>query len=464
MNTPDGEMVSYGSERVPREKFLSWQQIRDISQSGLVELASHSFNLHKGLLADAVGDMLPATITHGYNPTTDTYESDKEMVLRIADDLKRNNKLIADKTGSSPRVMVWPFGRYNQLAIDAAKTVGMDLTLTLDPVSANTDSLSNIARAYPTLNPETGSFQYSFLAPGRPPLRRFVHVEIDELLESDQEETHFNTFLERMKSLSPGRVYFEPALMVDGEFKAMFRNKFIPSIQDRLIRLTWHTNRRAGTEVHLTLSELMFQAVTPKDYTSFFKDMGRSAPCSGILLANSTILPNLLNDLRGKQFTEESPIWNPNITRKRRVQLLRDTGSPPIKHIVEALEAFQYWQPFLDVGLLIPAHIYETAGEKTLHNILRYFDYIMVDYRDEPLDLQPIKKVTEYQSTHKLQHYTPILVKYETTKKLLSQFKQLQKAGIVDYGYSYDDFKNNSPDRKKIIPALSTRTYPFIAK
>ena len=40
MDVPDGRMVDYDGEPVPRSKFLSWEQVREMQASGLVEVAS----------------------------------------------------------------------------------------------------------------------------------------------------------------------------------------------------------------------------------------------------------------------------------------------------------------------------------------------------------------------------------------------------------------------------------------
>ncbi|MBS7404779.1 MAG: polysaccharide deacetylase family protein, partial [Oxalobacter sp.] len=49
LETPEGELVEYGGRtRLPRSAFLNWQQIREMADSGIVELASHSHNLHRG--------------------------------------------------------------------------------------------------------------------------------------------------------------------------------------------------------------------------------------------------------------------------------------------------------------------------------------------------------------------------------------------------------------------------------
>jgi biofilm PGA synthesis lipoprotein PgaB len=41
-----GTKVQYGDELVPRSKFISWAEAREMQASGLVEFASHSYDMH----------------------------------------------------------------------------------------------------------------------------------------------------------------------------------------------------------------------------------------------------------------------------------------------------------------------------------------------------------------------------------------------------------------------------------
>jgi biofilm PGA synthesis lipoprotein PgaB len=42
MDTPAGHPVDFGGLPTPRERFLTWPQIREIAESGLVEIGAHS--------------------------------------------------------------------------------------------------------------------------------------------------------------------------------------------------------------------------------------------------------------------------------------------------------------------------------------------------------------------------------------------------------------------------------------
>lgn len=48
LDVPAGGRVPYGNITLPRERFLSWEQVRTLSESPLVEIASHSYDLIMG--------------------------------------------------------------------------------------------------------------------------------------------------------------------------------------------------------------------------------------------------------------------------------------------------------------------------------------------------------------------------------------------------------------------------------
>ena len=58
MDQPLGSMVDYGGRPVPREYFLTWDQVRRMQASGLVEVASHSYDLHKTVLINRQGNVV----------------------------------------------------------------------------------------------------------------------------------------------------------------------------------------------------------------------------------------------------------------------------------------------------------------------------------------------------------------------------------------------------------------------
>jgi poly-beta-1,6-N-acetyl-D-glucosamine N-deacetylase len=115
----------------PEKRLLSWEQVRAIKKSGLVEIASHSYDLHHNVTANPQGDFRPAAVTHRYDPATASYESDDQFRSRINLALQQSAEFIFQHIGLWPRVLVWPYGEYNNIAVDAARQYGMPVTMAL---------------------------------------------------------------------------------------------------------------------------------------------------------------------------------------------------------------------------------------------------------------------------------------------------------------------------------------------
>lgn len=103
-----------------------------MQDSGLVEIASHSYNLHRGILGNPQGNMEPAAVTRLYDPKSASYETERHYQQRITGDLKQNNQLLTAHGLKSPRVMVWLYGHYNMQTVKIAKQLGMPVAISLD--------------------------------------------------------------------------------------------------------------------------------------------------------------------------------------------------------------------------------------------------------------------------------------------------------------------------------------------
>ena len=68
LDAPEDATVMYGDQPVPRRNFMSWEQLREVAASGLVEIASHSYALHQGIIANPQGNLEPALTSRLYDP------------------------------------------------------------------------------------------------------------------------------------------------------------------------------------------------------------------------------------------------------------------------------------------------------------------------------------------------------------------------------------------------------------
>ncbi|MGH6631081.1 MAG: polysaccharide deacetylase family protein, partial [Burkholderiales bacterium] len=76
LDAAPGETVDYDGKPMPRERFLSWEQISEMADSGLVEFASHSYDLHRGVPANPQGSLVPGVIAFRYDTSKRTYEDE----------------------------------------------------------------------------------------------------------------------------------------------------------------------------------------------------------------------------------------------------------------------------------------------------------------------------------------------------------------------------------------------------
>jgi len=269
LETPTDKPVAYGNRSMPRQYFLTWSQIREMLTSGLVEIASHSYDLHRELLTNPQGNTRPAAVTHEYDPKTGRYESDEAYRKRIRKDLARNIELIKRKTGRSPRVVVWPYGAYNQVTIDIARELGMPIAMSLDDGKNSPIQLGNIRRILLGSNANLANFVWSInyrIKPGPEPVR-VAHVDLDYLYDPDPDRQNKNLglLLDRIKALGVNTVYLQAFADPDGDGNAdslYFPNRHLPMRADLFNRVSWQLKSRVGVEVYAWLPVLAYDLPT----------------------------------------------------------------------------------------------------------------------------------------------------------------------------------------------------------
>ncbi len=249
------QMVNFGDEEISRNKILTWAQLKEMSQSGYVEIASHSYNLHRGIIGNPQGNSEPAATTRFYDAKTKTYEGDGAYAKRIYDDLKKNNDLIKAHGIPSPRVMVWPYGRYNLETVRIAKELGMPITVSLDdgPVYLK-KSLGAINRILVehdmTLNSLSREIEIRDKNRGdnyRP--QKIMHVDLDYIYDPDpaQQERNLGNLLDRIQQMHITTVYLQAFSDPDANGSAdmvYFPNRYIPVRADLFNRVAWQIQSR----------------------------------------------------------------------------------------------------------------------------------------------------------------------------------------------------------------------------
>jgi biofilm PGA synthesis lipoprotein PgaB len=269
LETPAGDTVDYGNGQKPRSAFISWAQAREMAQSGLVELASHSDDLHHGVPSNPLGSVQPAASTHQWSAATARYESDAEYAHRIEADLRHSKAMIEARTGMPVRAIAWPYGAYNDMASAAAQRAGLPYGFSLvDGPAQAKGQIDRIPRGYATYQLAVNDYQRLLRTPrasvSTMGARRIVHVDLDYVYDPDpkQMERNLSALIDRIAAIGPSTVYLQAFADSDGDGVAQsvyFPNRHLPVRADLFGRVAWQLRTRAGVQVYAWMPVLAFQ-------------------------------------------------------------------------------------------------------------------------------------------------------------------------------------------------------------
>jgi peptidoglycan/xylan/chitin deacetylase (PgdA/CDA1 family) len=285
LEVPAGATVQYGdSERRPREDFVSWDEIRKMVRSGRVEVASHSYALHRGLLGNANGNTQPAATTREYDAGRNAYESDRDYIARIRDDLKRNNDLIEREVGVRPLAVAWPFGSYNDSLVKVAADLGMPITLTLDEgLNGHEQPIGKLRRVLIENNPGVLDFLYSIRATTTVGRQRMARIALDDLYHPDpqEREERLSRTLDALQTLAPTTVVLRAYSTEAEKFSVYFPNRSVPVRADMLNRTAWQIQTRLRMQVIVELPPHI-PALQPQQVQALYADLAKHAHFSGL--------------------------------------------------------------------------------------------------------------------------------------------------------------------------------------
>lgn len=311
-----GDRVLYGDRVVPRADFISWAEAREMQASGLIEFASHSYNLHRGLPANPQGNLTPAAITWQFFPATRTYETDAQYRARIRADLLHARQQMAAQLGKPPRAVVWPYGRYSGPALDVARQLGFGFALTLEPEPAYTSDLTAIHRYFPAYNPTLADLVSNLrFEPGRPTTRRIACLTLDRLAaapEGAAQDEMLGQMIEGLRRLGANVAIIDAQAALPAPDAALgevfFPTKLRPLHRDILSRATWQVRTRGGADVFLRVPlKAAAKTLGEANVPALFGDLMRQATPDGLAfdidspLPPPPFVPDLPGDVRARR-------------------------------------------------------------------------------------------------------------------------------------------------------------------
>ncbi len=252
LDAPEGGTFTYGSKKRSRSMLLTWKQIKEMVDSGLVEMASHSENSHYGILANPQGNTQPKYTSLQYNKKTGTYESQQDYIKRVDADLKASSDDLYKHLGIRPRAVVWPYGAYNKITQKLAKKNGMEITLTLDDGINTVDDLTQIKRVLISNDIKFENFFWDLQQDDRL-IQRPISFSLDEIYDPNPKiaDQKLGKMIERILAYGANIVYIKPYADLDHDGLAdalYFPNHTMPMIADLFNRVAWQLNTRAHVE------------------------------------------------------------------------------------------------------------------------------------------------------------------------------------------------------------------------
>ncbi|MCJ8205728.1 poly-beta-1,6-N-acetyl-D-glucosamine N-deacetylase PgaB [Pseudomonas sp. RGM2987] len=263
VDTPLNQTVDFAGVPRKRSEFLTWEQIREVAHSGLVEIAAHTDANHKGILANPQGNQQPAATTRRYDPATGRYETEADFQARLRKDVAAISEKIRKVAGYSPRVWVWPYGEADGTALQVIGSEGYQMALTLEDGLDSLDNLMSGPRFLVSSDPDGAHFAESIVSVQAMDPMRVVHVDLDYVYDPDpvQQEANVGKLIQRISDLGANTVFLQAFADPKGDglvHSLYFPNRHLPVRADLFDRVAWQLRTRANAKVYAWMPVLSF--------------------------------------------------------------------------------------------------------------------------------------------------------------------------------------------------------------
>jgi len=499
---------------------MSWAEIKEVADSGLVEIASHSHDGHRAIAADPYGSTAPALAVRAYDISARAYEAAEDYEARVLKDLRSSASVLEARTGRKPRVLVWPYGRYTELGISLAEKAGFSMDLTLDSGAADVSDLKEVPRQMiagdPPFERFAGDFSRGFSF--RKALR-VVQADLDLVYDPDPRicVRNVNAFVERIARLRPSAVYLQAFADEEGDGvvkSVYFPNRVLPMKADLFGRVcralslkgiqvyAWmpmlslrlpddaenerlRVRERRGGKVASSsswysnrLSPFSEEAV--RKLEDLYEDLASAAMVDGVLFQDDGYLSDY------EDFSAHALGYYERIAgdRSTRVEALTaeqkrkwtELKTDKLIELTERLKAkVRRWRPTAAFARGLYARpILEPASEEwyaqNFGKSLDRYDYVVVmAYPDMEgaADAEAwlgslVKKVASFpggleRTVFKTQAYDWSRKRWAEPAVLASRLRAMSSAGAVHLGYYPDDYTNDKPGFAGTLESILSR-------
>ncbi len=437
---PDAS-VQYGDQTVPRSKFISWHQAREMQASGLIEFASHSYGLHEGVQTNSQGTQLPSAIAHRFlGSQVPQNEDESSLYARVKADLDRSRALMRRELGRAPRALAWPFGRYNETGLAAARASGFSIAMTLRLEPADLEHPMAIGRYWPSHNPPLGQLvTHIGFQPVLPAAQRLVCVNPLSIWSADSAEFDANLgkTIERLRALGATDAVIDAvAFGADGKIEASwFPNSELPMRGNALSRIAWQLHTRAGVDIAARLPHRAVQErlATEQATLTLFRELGAQVPFDALMVEDAQF--NDFSDTDGAT-------WQTAHARQT-LQPTNMNGNDAVA--LRSFRAVRAGSPELRLVLLQTDESMSPRPSAVAD--LSLFPAAMLQGTIAPTQARRIGVWLEQETA-------------PDNETLIAFTRDFQARGGAALGWCPDDPIANQPVATKVAPAVSAATFP----
>jgi biofilm PGA synthesis lipoprotein PgaB len=255
-------------ERTPDyvgKSLMSWDQVREAHRSEWVEIATHTYDLHRGIPYNASGNIGPASALFLFDPGTKQYEDDSSFKKRLRADLSLSLQTFEKEIGKRPWVLAWPFGKFNHLGVEEARALGLEMMLTLEnglagvrrPEAANRNMIASEMSLKDFISSVPKGFE-------EPPRLRVAQVDLDLIVNPDsyeESDQNLGLLIDRLVALGVNTVFLQGFCDTEGTGNirsVYFPNRVLPVKMDFLSHAV-HQIKIRGMQVYVWMPALSFE-------------------------------------------------------------------------------------------------------------------------------------------------------------------------------------------------------------
>jgi poly-beta-1,6-N-acetyl-D-glucosamine N-deacetylase len=494
MDMPKGQTMAYNGADCARDCFLTWDQVREMQKSGLVEFASHTWGQHLGIPGNPQNNQMPAAVSLRYDMSTSSYETQEAYAARLRDDLRHSSDELFKETGHRPRAIVWPYGAYNQIAVQIAAEEGMPISFSLGDALPDVHTDATIPRLLVSGNISANRLGWVIRHQQRIDSVRAVQVDLDYVYDPDpkQQERNLSILLDRIKRMHPSQGWLQAYADPKGDGVAeatYFPSRHLPMRADLFSRVEWQLRTRAFVRVYAWMPVLAFRFPDAPTLPSLggepkpggdhyrlapwdprvrqwigdtYEDLAMHADAAGILFSDDAYIRD----------TDDLGPWA-TMSPTQRTQALID-----FTH--ELTNRFRRWRPQVKTARNIYTRpIFQPEAEawfaQSLPAFLAGYDMTAIMampqldkqsdraswYRDLVVRVKAAAPDAMDRSLFELATQDWRTQQPVAESEVTSRIELLEVNGVRHVGYYPDDFIKNHPGLESIRPSISIADYPY---